>query len=89
MAHHDNNENLSPEEKKFRELMQNGDDFLKIEIYRSAIHKYREAAKMHIDDATAQKKVEECHVLLQKENKAIYIILAVAAVIVAIVCMAN
>jgi hypothetical protein len=85
MGHQDTHENLSPEEKKFRELMRNGDDFLKIEIYRSAIHKFREAARMDIDNEAANKKVEECQVLLNKENKVIYIIVAVVAVIAALV----
>ena len=80
MAHHENNENLSPEEKKFRELMTNGDDFFKIEIYRSAVSRYKEAAKFGIDNELANRKIAECEKLLQNERKWIYVVLAVAAV---------
>ena len=80
MAHSENNENPSPEEKKFRELMTNGDDFMKIEIYRSALSRYKEAAKLDIDSELANKKIAECEQLLQNERKWIYVILSVAAV---------
>jgi hypothetical protein len=85
MGHHETNENLSPEEKKFRELMHNGDDFFKIEIYRSAKTRYREAATMNIDNEAANKKAEERQALLQKENRAIYIIVAIVAAAVAMI----
>ena len=81
MAHHENNENLSPEEKKFQELMTNGDDFVKIEIYRSAVSRYREAAKLGIDNDLANRKVAECERLIRSEENVISILLAVAAVI--------
>ena len=80
MAHSENNENPSPEEKKFRELMTNGDDFMKIEIYRSALSRYKEAVKLDIDNELANKKIAECERLLQNERKWIYVILSVAAV---------
>lgn len=85
MGHDESTANLSPEEKRFQALMHAGDDFLKIEIYRSAIHNYREAAKMNIDNEAANKKVAECQALLQKENRAIYIIVVLGAVIVAMI----
>jgi hypothetical protein len=80
MVHNENNEILSLEEKKFRELMTNGDDFMKIEIYRSALSRYKEAAKLDIDNELANKKIAECERLLQNERKWIYVILSVAAV---------
>jgi hypothetical protein len=80
MTHHENNEDLSPEEKKFRELMTNGDDFVKIEIYRSAISRYKEAAMLGIDNDLANRKIADCEKLLQNERKWIYVVLAVAAV---------
>jgi len=85
MAHHENNENLSPEEKKFRELMTNGDDFFKIEIYRSAVKQYKEAAKLDLDNDLASQKVAECERLLRNERKWIYILLSVAAVTVILI----
>ena len=89
MTHNASTEHLSPQEKKFRELMLNGDDFLKIEIYRSAISRYRQAAKLNIDNEAANRKVAECDALISKENKAIYAILAIAAVVIAITVLIN
>ena len=85
MAHHENNENLSPEEEKFRELMTNGDDFFKIEIYRSAVKNYKEAAKLDVDNDLANRKIAECERLLGNERKWIYILLSVAAVVAILV----
>jgi hypothetical protein len=87
MGHHETAENLSREEWKFRELMSTGEDFLKIEIYRSAIHRFRQAAAMNIDNDAANNKVAECEALIKKENRAIYAIVAVVAVVIAMVMM--
>jgi hypothetical protein len=84
MAHIENIENLSLEEKKFRELMGMGDDFLKIEIYRNAVKWYREAAKLRPDNPLAKQKITECEQLLKKESKSIYVVLGVAVVVVLI-----
>lgn len=78
----DHNESLTREEKQFRELMTGGDDFLKIEIYRSAISRYKEAAKLGIDNELANQKIAQCEKLLQNERKWIYVVLSVAAVAV-------
>ena len=80
MEHQDNHETLSPEEKKFHELMTNGDDFVKIEIYRSAVSRFREAAKLGIDNDLANRKIAECEKKVQNERKWIYVVLAIAAV---------
>jgi ERCC4-related helicase len=85
MAHLENNENLSLEEKKFRQLMGMGDDFIKIEIFRNAIKWYREAAKLRPDDPVAKQKIAECEKLLNRENRAIYIIAGIAVVVVALI----
>jgi hypothetical protein len=85
MEHHETNENLSPEVKKFRELMHNGDDFFRIEIYRSAVRQYKEAAKLDVDNDMANKKIAECEALLSKERKVIYVLLSIAVVTVILV----
>ncbi len=85
MGHHETNENVSHAEKKFRELMQMGDDFYKIEIYRSAVKNYKEAAKLDVDNDQASRKAAECERLLTKERKVIYVLLSIAAVVVALV----
>jgi hypothetical protein len=78
-------ENISPAEKTFKELMTNGDDFMKIEIYRSALSRYKEAAKLNIDNALASQKVAECERLLKNERKWIYVVLGAAAVAVILI----
>jgi hypothetical protein len=85
MGHTELKENISHEEKKFNELMRNGDDFLKIEIYRSAVKQYKLAATLDVDNDLANKKIAECERLLVNERKWIYVIVAIAAVAVVLV----
>lgn len=85
MGHHETNENISPAEKKFRELIQMGDDFYKIEIYRSAVKQYKLATTLEVDKDLANLKVAECERLLSKERKVIYILLSIAAVAVILI----
>jgi hypothetical protein len=85
MAHHETEENISPVEKRFRDLMHNGDDFFKIEIYRSAVKQYKEAAKLDVNNDLANQKIAECEKLLKNERKWIYIIGAIAAVTVILI----
>ena len=85
MAHHETEENISPVEKRFRDLMCNGDDFFKIEIYRSAVKQYKEAVKLDVNNDLANQKIAECESLLKNERKWIYIILSVAAVTVILI----
>lgn len=76
------NQILTPEEKRFREYMKTGDDFSIIEIFRSAASFYRKAAELRPGDEEANRKLAETREKIKKESKAIYIIVAVAAVIV-------
>jgi hypothetical protein len=85
MEHHATSENNSHAEKQFNELMLNGDDFFKIQIYRNAVKQYKLAAKLDVDNDLANRKVAECERLLVKERKWIYILLSIAAVVVVLV----
>ena len=76
------NQILTPEEKRFREYIKTGDDFSIIEIFRSAASFYRKAAELRPGDEEANRKLAETREKIKKESKAIYIIVAVAAVIV-------
>ena len=75
-------ESLSPEEKRYREYMTTGDDFRKIEIYRSAAACYRKAGELKPGDLPANQKLNECIRMIKNENRIILIILSVAAVII-------
>ena len=72
--------NITSEEKRFRECMTTGDDFTKIEIYRSAAAWYRKALLLKPGDEEAGRKLAETREKIKKENKAIYAIVAVALV---------
>ena len=85
MAHSENLENLSLEERKFRECVDLGDNFMKIEIYYLADRWYEQAAKMQPDNREVIKKWEDCRRLHKKENQTIYAIVAAMAVIVLVV----
>jgi hypothetical protein len=76
------NQILTPEERKFREFMNTGDDFIKIEIFRSAASYYGKALALKPGDAEAGRKLAETREKIKKENRAIYVIVAVAAVAV-------
>ena len=75
------NQLLTPDEKRFREYMKTGDDFTIIEIFRSAAAFYRKAAELRPGDEEANRKLAETREKIKKESKAIYVIVAVAAVI--------
>lgn len=85
MSHHDTEEHLSPEEKKFRDCVELGDNFMKIEIFYLADRWYKQAVQLHPDDLEVRQKWEESRRLHKLENKAIYAVVAAMAFIVLIV----
>jgi hypothetical protein len=88
MAHHETNENLSPEEKKFYDLINHGDDFIKIQIYRNARECYSSALITNVNNELATAKLAECNGLIKSESKiiiAIVSVLAAAALILLLV----
>lgn len=89
MAHHENESNLSLEERRFREYMQQGDDFMKIEIFRSAKTWYKKALDLNIENNKVQEKIEECNRLLNYERKVFTILGVIATVIVLLVIIIN
>jgi hypothetical protein len=76
------NQILTPEDRRFREFMNTGDDFTKIEIFRSAASFYGKALALRPGDEEAGRRLAEIQEKIKKENKAIYVIVAVAAVAV-------
>jgi Tfp pilus assembly protein PilF len=81
------NQALTPEEKQFNQCLATGDDFIKIEIFRSAAAYYKRAIEIRPDDPEASQKLAETNEKIKKENRAIYTIVAVfvVAVILAVV----
>jgi len=82
MAHHHPETPMNPAEVEFMDLMQHGDDFLKIQLLRPAKSWYKKALKMNLETAKVEQKIAECDRLLAFEMKVIRILAAVAAVII-------
>lgn len=87
MAHHASDTNLSRAELEFIDLMQHGDDFLKIELLRPAKSWYQKALALDIKTDFVRKKIAECDRLIAFENKVIGILVAVAVVIIVAVIL--
>ncbi len=81
MAHSEELENLTPEEKKFRECIELGDNFMKIQIYYLADQWYERAVKMQPDNKEAKQKWEESKAAHKLENKSIYAVVGTMALI--------
>jgi hypothetical protein len=79
---HVSTENLSREEIAFNEMIQRGEDFMKIEIFRNARECYKQALEMNFNNTFAQEKLNNCNQNIKSESKTIIKILVVAAVIV-------
>jgi hypothetical protein len=82
MAHHTTEPALSPAERAFEDLMQHGDDFLKIELLRPAKSWYQKALELNIETEKVKEKIAECDRLLAFEIKVIKILVAIAAVVI-------
>jgi hypothetical protein len=83
MAHHTSELPLSREERIFNENMQRGDDFFKIEIFRSSKAWYQKALEMNMNKAFIQERIKECDRLLKYEKK-VFSILGVVAICILI-----
>ncbi len=82
MAHHSTQTTMSAAERQFEDLMQHGDDLLKIELLRPAKQWYERALSLNIQTEEVKKKIATCERLLVFERKVILILVAIASVIV-------
>ena len=82
MELHTSETNLSHAEIELMDLMQHGDDFLKIELLRPAKSWYHKALALNLKTELVREKITECDRLIAFENKVIKILVAIAAVIV-------
>ncbi len=81
MANTNDHQALSPEDSMFREYIQRGDDFCKIEIYRQAVDWYRKAVELRPDDEDARNKLAACSGKIKKESRAILVILFIGVIL--------
>jgi hypothetical protein len=75
-------ENLRKEEIEFNEMIQRGDDFMKIQIFRSARECYKLALDMNFNNILAQEKLKGCSQNIKSESKTIITILIVFGLII-------
>jgi hypothetical protein len=87
MAHHEDTSHLSKEELEFRDYIKRGDDFMTIQIYRSAKEWYQKALEMNFDNEVVKLKLKECNAKLKTESHTIITVLVVAAVVVVAVVL--
>jgi len=87
MAQQEPEKQLNREERIFEENMQRGDDFFKIEIFRSAKAWYQKALEMNMKQDIVKKRIAECDRLLKYERK-VFSILGIVAACILIVGLA-
>lgn len=81
MAHHEVNTSQNPEQQLFQDYMMRGDDFFKIEIFRSARNWYEKALNMKMDEEKVKQRIEECNRQLAYEKK-IFTVLGIIGIAV-------
>jgi len=81
-------EHLPHEELKYREHFQRGNDFCKIELFRSAREEYKQALYYKPGDPLSEEKVIECITQIRKDARKVYIIVPIVlAIIIAIILL--
>ena len=70
--------------RDFKEFMQKGDDFFKIELLRPAKIWYSKALSINVQNDLVKPKIDECNRLLAFENKVVKILLSIASAILLI-----
>lgn len=72
----------SPAERKLMDLIEHGDDFLKIELLRPALSYYRRALEMSPGNKEIERKITDCERLLVIERRVIWILTAFGVIAV-------
>ena len=86
MTHHsDHQEFLSHEELKYREHVQRANDFLKIELFRSAREEFKRALAYTSDDTSLKEKIEDCNLHIRQDARKIYVIVPIVLAVIAAV----
>ncbi len=76
---------LSPAYRKFMDLKQHGDDFLKFELLREARDWYKKALAMDVKTVKREKvkeKIDECEKKLTFERRVIWVLVAITTLLV-------
>jgi hypothetical protein len=70
--------------QKFQDLIEHGDDFLKIELLRPAKKCYTQALELNIEPEKTRQKIAECDRLLTFEKRVVSILLVIATVAISL-----
>lgn len=81
MANPIDNTFLSSIERRYLDYNQKGDDFMKIEIYRSAKEWYIKALELNQNQEMIRSKLDNCNRQIQLEKKKITIVVLVIAIV--------
>jgi heme oxygenase len=65
--------------QEFQGLIDQGNDFFKIELLRPAKKCYKKALELNIDQEEVQQKIAECDRLLTFEKRVVWILSAIMA----------
>ena len=68
-------------EELFNDFLQRGDDFAKIEIFRSALTWYKRALELDIEPEKVRSRIDRCNRELKFERKVFSILGAVALLV--------
>jgi len=74
---------LPHEEIMYREHYQRGQDFCKIELFRSAREEFRAALHYKPGDEAAKKLFEECKLQVKSDAKKVYLLVPIVLAIIA------
>ncbi len=82
MKHSSVETSLTPADRRLTEMMQQADDFFKIEILRPAKTYYERALALDPKNQKAMHRIAECNKMLAFEMKVIWILLTITVVLV-------
>lgn len=89
MQHNNSESSISLEERNFKEYMQRGDDFYKIELLRQAKQWYNKALGLNIESEKVKSRISECERQLAFENKVVTILVSFGVVMLAYLIFFN
>jgi len=76
---------LSHDEIMYREHFQRGNDFCKIELFRSAREEFKAALQYKPGDEASEKMREECDGHIRRDARKVYILVPIVLAIIAAV----
>lgn len=89
MKNQNSDSSLNISERDYKEFMQNGDDFFKIELLRPAKRWYKKAAELSKEPEKAQKRIAECDKLIAFENKVVGLLIIIALVLISLYLLVS